>query len=239
MVGRYLTPDDDRSGSQMVAVLSYPLWVQRFARRKDIAGQKIELDNRSYVIVGVMPDGFQFLNPNAALWRPFGWGPGGDSATVSYIRTFARLKPGATVGQARGQLASLYRSIYQGDSRMLESVTLTAEPLHQEVTGALREPMIVLLCGVGFVLLIACANVANLLLSRAAARQTEMGIRAALGASRSRLIRQHLTESLLLSLSGCVLGALLAAAAVPALVSLIPEDFPRRGEFLLGLGLGP
>ncbi len=236
LMGRYLTPDDDQPGHQMVAVLSYALWAQRFGARQDIVGRRIELDTRPYTVVGVMPRGFQFLNPNAALWRPFGWGPGGDKSRTFYLRAFARLKPGVTVGQAHGELAALYAAFGKSyDARLFESTMLSAEPLQSQFTGNLKQPMVLLLCGVGFVLLIACANVANLLLSRAAARQAEMSVRAALGASRGRLARQHLTESVALSLAGCVLGVLLAVAAVPGLVRLMPAEFPRRAEIGIDL----
>ena len=232
-LGGVFTPDDDQPGRGDVAMLSYELWKSSFGGDTGVLGRAVQLDGRSYKIIGVLPNGFYFENQND-IWLPLALDKTKPDDRGSHgLEVIARLKPRLTLAQADQELARLadqlgrtYPDNYPPDSGW----GLFAVPFERELTGSIRPALIVLLSAVGFVLLIACANLANLLLVRASARQREIAIRAALGAGKWRLARQFLTESVLLSLMGGILGVLLALWGVQAFRGLGNVNIPRANE---------
>jgi putative ABC transport system permease protein len=246
-LGRTLLPEKDQPGKEHVAVIGYGLWQRRFAGDSGVLGQKIVLDGESYTIVGVMPREFRFAPfwaTRAEIWAPLVLAPRTADRNGASLRVFARLRPGIDVAQGRAEMSTLTERLEKAYPGTNKGYTLT--PLMEKVVGDVRPALTMLLGAVGFVLLIACANVAHMLLARAAGRQKEIAIRAALGAGRSRLIRQLLTESLLLSLAGGALGLLLSGWGIQVLLALSPGNLPRIEQigldrhalvFVLGISL--
>jgi predicted permease len=244
-VGRTFTREEDRPGS-LLAILSYQLWQSRFAGSTDVVGKTVELDRKLYLVIGVMPAQFEFplirVAGEAELWVPMGLTPAelsdfGDNFDYSLI---ARLKPGVSVAQANSDVQSVARGILEGyPASMRGELNLSAVtiPLREAVTGQVRTLLWVLFGAVGFVLLIACANVANLLLARSVGRRREVALRAALGAGRGRLARQFMAESLLLSLAGGGAGLLLAAWCTHVFVALSPAGLPLVNAIGLDTGV--
>jgi putative ABC transport system permease protein len=242
MLGRAFTPEEERQGAAHVVLMSHGLWQRRFGGDANVVGQTVTLDGEQYEVVGVMPPDFTFPQ-NSGLPAFFSFAQKTDLWTPRvlaeeerrnhqshHIAIIGRLKPGRTLEQAQAELSTIARRLEQQYPDELEDFGVSVLPLHEQVIGKSRVAILVLLCVVGFVLLIACANVANLLLARAAARQKEVAIRTALGASRLRVIRQLLTESVLLAFIGGACGVLLAMWGVDLLVALSPGDIPRTGE---------
>jgi predicted permease len=226
--GRTFASEEDRPGGARVALLSYGLWQRRFGGEPSIVGNSLTLNGDSYTVIGVMPPDLGVIADNTEVFVPFGqFTPELPQARGNHpgIYALARLKPGVGAEQARTEMAAIARRIGELEpSAAGNSVTVT--PMHEALTSELRPALLVLLGVVGFVLLIACANVANLLLARAAAREKELAIRAALGAGRIRIARQLLTESVLLALAGGALGLLLAGWGTDLLVASLPENAP-------------
>lgn len=229
LVGRWFTKDEDRPGGALVAVLSHKLWQDRFGGNKAVVGQQVTISGRSYTIVGVMPPGFHFIDDQVQVWKPLALDPANDYRKNSgrFLRCVGRLAPGVTMQQAQSELNVIARQLEQQYPTYNSGWGVSLVPIREQIVGDVRPILLVLLAAVAFVLLIACANVANLLLARAATRQREFALRAALGASRMRLTRQLLTESVLLALCGGVVGIALAYWGVELLKRFGPDNIPR------------
>ncbi len=236
MLGRTFTPQEDLPNGGKVVVLSYGLWQRKFGGDPHIIGSTIPLGGEPYTVVGVLGRDFE-TEPVADVWLPFQFPPNSEEQG-HYFLAAARLKPGITLAQANAQLkvaANQFRRRFP--NAMDPKDSFGAEPLRDTIVSDVRSSLFVLLGAVGFVLLIACANVANLLLVRATGRKREFAIRAAMGASRGRIILQLLTESVLLSLTGGILGLILGYVGVRTLLAISPGDIPRIGEDGAGVGL--
>jgi putative ABC transport system permease protein len=224
VAGHYFTPEEDRPGSSPVVILSHRLWQSRFGGDPGVIGRTITLDNQRYTVTGVLPGDFRLLRW-ADIWMPIG--QYGDDLTEHIHHAFvgiARLKPGVTLAQAQDEMKRLneQETIKYPDSHKFFGVLV--ERMEDESAAKLKGILLVLSAAVGLVLLIACANIVNLLLVRNAGREREVAVRTALGASAWQVSRQLLTESMLLSLTGGALGLLLAAAGLHALMTFVPAD---------------
>jgi putative ABC transport system permease protein len=237
LIGRWFTDDEDRPGGTLVAILSHRLWQERFGGNTAVVGQQVTISGRIYTIVGVMPPGFHFLNDQVQAWKPLALDPAVDHRKESgrFLRCVARLAPGVTMEQGQSELNVIARQLEQQYPTYNTGWRVSLVPIREQIVGDIRPILLVLLAAVAFVLLIACANVANLLLARAASRQRELALRAALGASRIRLMRQLLTESVLLALCGGVAGIALAYWGVELLKKFGPDQIPRLHE----IGIDP
>ncbi|HKP85380.1 MAG TPA: ABC transporter permease, partial [Blastocatellia bacterium] len=215
MLGRAFLPEEQEDGKDLVIVLGYGLWQRRFGGNPNVVGQKVNLGGKPYTVVGVMPAEFQplptsLVEPRGEFYRPVAEGRDEEERGSRHLRSIARLKPGVTIEQAQAEMNVITSRLEQGHPTHNTGYGVRLVTLSEDTVGGLRPTLLTLFGAVAFVLLIACANVGNLLLARSAARQKEIAIRRALGAARARLVRQFLTESVMLALAGGGLGLLLA-----------------------------
>jgi putative ABC transport system permease protein len=230
--GRFISADDDRLGAPFVVVLSHSLWVKEFNGDPQILGKAIPLSGNVYTIIGVMPASFVTPRANTEAWTPVHVSNplAANFRGVHFLRSYGRLAPGVSLEQARAEMEVIDHSLavqYPADNKNRTTVLV---PLQERIVGESRRSLLVLFAAVSFVLLIACANFANLLLARAAEREREFVIKGALGAGRWRLIRQLLTESVLVSLAGGAVAVVLAFWGTSLLVAMKPTDLPRLDE---------
>jgi putative ABC transport system permease protein len=234
-MGRAFYPEDDKPGADSPVIISHSLWQRRFGADSSLVGKQISLNGESRTVIGVMPAGFKFpIISDAEIWRPIrpALNPRCQRGCIT-IRVLARLKPEATEAQARAELSAIATRIEQQYPDTNTKVGVTLVPLREFLVGPVKRPLLVLLVAVVCVLLIACANVANLLLARSATREKEIAIRASLGAGQWRIARQLLSENVLLAAIGGAAGLLLAYWLVELLVGFAPQGTPRQDEIAI------
>ena len=233
ILGRTLRQDDDQIGAAPVVILSGGLWERKFGSSPDVIGRPILLNGASYSIIGVIPSGFRFYGNARDVYTPIGqWNdPSFRDRRISVsARAFARLKPGVSLAQARAEMDRIGRNLAAAYPDADKDLGVTAVSMKDDIVGTVQPFLVVLLVAVGFLLLIACANVASLVLARSVTRSRELAIRTALGASRTRLIRQLFTESILLAVLGGALGLLLALVSTKAVLTWMSAALPRTSE---------
>lgn len=235
MMGRTFSQQEDSPNGGKVVVLSYGLWQRKFGGNPNIVGQALSLGSEQYTIIGVLGHDFS-SDPEADIWIPFQFEPNSTNQG-HFFRVAAMLKPGVTVAQANAQMKLAWQEFRRLFPQSGQQGGFGVEPLRDSIVKDVRTSLLVLLGAVGLVLLIACANVANLLLVRATGRKREFAIRAALGASRARVIRQLLTESVLLAITGGALGLILGFLGVRWLLAISPAGLPRIGENGAAVGI--
>ena len=229
--GRGFQTDEDRPGARPVVIISYDLWQRRFAGNRSVIGTELVFDGKTYDIIGVAPPGFQ-LSGDADVFTPLGESTSTRSQNreARFIQIIGRLAAGVTLNQAQAELTLISRHLAAEYSRSNAGLSMQIHPLLQEVVSDVRGTLWLLLAAIGLVLLIACVNIASLFLTRAISRERELAMRAALGASRGRLMRQCVTESAVLGLCGGLLGIVVAVLSVHPFVALWPGNLPRAEE---------
>ncbi len=228
ILGRTFTPQEDAPNGGRVVVLSYAMWQNRFAGDPGVIGKSLSLGNEPYTIIGVIGKRF-VADPAADIWIPFQFPPVSNDMN-NYFHVAGLLRPGVTMDQAQAQLKLAAVEFRREFPETDPHIEFHIQPLRDSIVGSARQSLLVMLGAVSLVLLIACSNVANLLLVRATARKREFAIRSALGAGRGQIVRQLLTESVLLSVAGGILGLTLGFAGVRGLLAISPTDLPRIGE---------
>jgi len=226
LLGRTFLPGEDRPGGERIAVIGYGLWQRRFGSDPGVIGQTVALDGSAFTVIGVMPQGFKYPE-ETEVWCPLGWDPARHSRNARFFEVVARLNPGVSLATAQAEMSALSRRIAEEYPQSNADWGVSVVSLHDQIVGNYQTSLWIMLGAVGFVLLIACANVANLLLARAEAREKEVCIRLALGAGRIRLIRQFLVESFLLTLAGSAIGLALAYFGGNLLMRINPVKIPN------------
>jgi predicted permease len=236
VLGGTFRPEDDRLGAAPVVMISAAFWKRKFGASPDIAGKPITLNGTVYTIVGVIPSSFTFYGQFRDVYTPIGqWNDPSfrDRRVVFSSGMVGRLRPGITLTQAQADIENIAQNLAMAYPQANKGVNARLVPMKEDITGSVQPFLIALLCAVGFLLLIACANVANLVLARSISRSREFAVRAALGASQMRVIRQLLTESVLLAGLGGALGLVVALLGTKALLRMLPGTLPRAGEVSL------
>ncbi|MBV9405396.1 MAG: ABC transporter permease, partial [Acidobacteriaceae bacterium] len=240
LAGRTLLPEDGKQGAAAVAMVSESLWRSRFGSNPALVGQSITLDMRPFTVVGILPAVFRYPDgaPRQDVWIPVRqdplFGPLTTQPRVRLLGLVGRLKPGISLIKAQAEMNTLAARFAKQFSAEDSGLTVRVRPYREAVVGSVKSPLLILLSAVGLLLLMACANIANLLLAKATSRAREIGVRMALGASRSRIVRQLLTESVLLALLGGVAGVLLACFAVWTLQPFLPSDLAQISSIQIG-----
>jgi putative ABC transport system permease protein len=234
LLGRWFTAPETEAEANSVVVISYRLWQRRFGGAADVLGKIVRLDGEAAAIIGVMPDGWMLFNYPAQFWAPYRLVPAARGSP-DRVLPLARLKPGVTMRQAQEEMNRFAAGLAETFPSTNKGWGIRLEPALDVYVGWIRQPLLIVQGVVALVLLIACANVAGLLLAQAAARKKEVAVRAALGAGHWRIARQFLTESILLSLLGGLLGTALAYGGLKLFVAISPAWFPRIGEIVLDI----
>ena len=231
IVGRTFQPEEDQPGHTFFALLGHNLWQRRFGGDGSIAGKSIRLGSQSFTVVGVLPAGFSLLEPGVELWLPLGLNPN-DARTFGArsLKVIGRLKPGVSLEQADREMDTIGSRLEAANKALNAGFRPSLFPLREELSGETREPLAVLSGAVGLLLLMACANVASLLLARGASRRKEIAVRFAMGASRGRIVKQLLSESLVLSLAGGLLGVGVARLGIALVHRIGPASIPQLGS---------
>ena len=235
ILGRDFLAGEDQQGASPVVIISHRLWQERYGAQTNVIGRTMTIDRKTYTIVGVLPQAVYLSNPEISVYVPFIYQPAEINRGQAFFRVIGRLKRGVSLAQARAELDTIAARLTQQYPDVNTNVGYNPILLRDQIVGPIRTPLIVLLAAAASVLLIACANIANLLLARASARRGEFAIRAALGASRLQIVRQIIIESVLLSAIGGTLGLLLALGGVPLLINISADSIPRAAEIGINL----
>jgi putative ABC transport system permease protein len=227
--GRGFTPEEARVNGTPAVIVSHAFWQEQLGGKTDLSGLQVRMDDSSFAVVGVMPPDFSFPS-NTALWTPSEAMPPRTSRTAHNWRAVGRLKDGVSLAQAQREISAIGKQLRQEHGKGVDLIDITTTPLQETMVGDVRRTLMLLLAAVGFLLLVACSNVANLLLARVTARQKEFAVRAAMGATRWRMLRQLLSENLLLALLAGAAGVLLATWCLDLLVGLSRDYVPRTSE---------
>lgn len=233
--GRVYTTEEDKPGAARVAIVSHALWMRRFGGDAAIVGKSLTMDGTPVTVIGIMPADFRPLSNNVDIWQPLGLNPATNYRVRAgrYLMAVARLKAGVSVDRAQAELRQIASSLQQEYPDFNKAWSTNIVPLQEQVTSAVKLPLLILMGAVGFVLLIACSNVANLLLARGSGRRRELAVRSSLGATRGRIIRQLLSEAVLLAFAGAACGCLMAFWSISALRNLSSDLLPRASEVSL------